>query len=435
MAEGEIKKVLRDSSLWFQEAKKSIPGGVDSPVRAFQSVGGTPFFVKSGHGSKLVDVEGREYIDFVCSYGPLILGHAHPAIVRAIQDQVKHGTSYGAPTPLEVELANLVKMAMPSIDLVRFVNSGTEATMSAVRLARAFTKRKKILKFECCYHGHGDSFLSKAGSGLATLGISASPGVPEEIAALTLNAPYNNVPAVQKIFETEGSDIAAVIVEPIPANTGVLLPRGAFLSGLREITEQYDSLLIFDEVISGFRLAFGGAQEFVGVHPDLTTLGKIIGGGLPVGAYGGRGDVMSMVAPLGPVYQAGTLSGNPLAMRAGIETLRQLQMPNFYKALNEKTLRFVEALQITVKRRNWPVTINHIGSMLTMFFTAKPVVDYESAKTSDTKAYAHFFHEMLKRKIFLAPSQFEAMFVSSAHTIDDLSATADAAEQILEKMF
>lgn len=434
MAEGKIK-LLQNSSFWFREARKSIPGGVNSPVRAFTAVGGEPFFVRNAHGSKLVDVEGREYIDFVGSYGPLILGHAHPAIVRAIQEQVTHGTSYGAPTPLEVELANLVKSAMPSIDLIRFVNSGTEATMSAVRLARAFTKRKKILKFEGCYHGHGDSFLSKAGSGLATLGISASPGVPQEFAALTLNAPYNNIEAVRRIFEAEGKEIAAIIVEPIPANTGVLLPRGAFLSGLREITRQYDALLIFDEVISGFRLALGGAQEFVGVRPDLTTLGKIIGGGLPVGAYGGRADVMSLVAPQGPVYQAGTLSGNPLAMRAGIEMLRQLNMPGFHKTLNDKTQRFVDALQTTVKRRNWPITINHIGSMLTMFFTGKPVFDYESAKTSDPKAYAIFFHGMLKHGVFLAPSQFEAMFVSSAHTIDDLSATADAAEQILEKMF
>lgn len=434
MAEGKVK-ALQSSKFWFTEARKSIPGGVDSPVRAFQSVGGEPFFVKRAHGSRIVDVEDYEYIDFVGSYGPLILGHAHPAIVRAIQEQVTHGTSYGAPTPLEVELANLVKTAMPSIDLVRFVNSGTEATMSAVRLARAFTKRKKILKFEGCYHGHGDSFLSKAGSGLATLGISASPGVPEELAALTLNVPYNNLNAVRKIFETEGKDIAAVIVEPIPANMGVVLPHDAFLSGLREVTREYEALLIFDEVITGFRLALGGAQEFVGVRPDLTTLGKIIGGGLPVGAYGGRSDVMSLVAPLGPVYQAGTLSGNPLAMRAGIEMFRQLRMPGFHKTLDETTHRFVEALRTTVKRRNWPITINHIGSMLTVFFTGKPVVDYASAKTSDTRAYAKFFHEMLRRGIFIAPSQFEAMFLSSAHTIDDLSKTADAAEQILEKMY
>lgn len=432
---GEKMKALQNSSFWFNEARKSIPGGVDSPVRAFKSVGGEPFFVQHGHGSKIVDVEGREYIDYVCSYGPLILGHSHPAIVRAIQDQTTHGTSYGAPTPLEVELANLVKKAMPSIDLVRFVNSGTEATMSAVRLARAFTKRKFILKFEGCYHGHGDGFLSKAGSGMATLGLSASPGVPEEFAGLTLHAPFNNIERVHAVFKEKGKEIAAVIVEPIPANVGVLLPRGAFLSQLREITRQHDTLLIFDEVISGFRLAFGGAQEFVGVRPDLTTLGKIIGGGLPVGAYGGSGEIMSLVAPLGPVYQAGTLSGNPLAMRAGIEMLKQLQMTGFYKALNEKTERFVDALTTTVKRRHWPVTINHIGSMLTLFFTAKPVVDYESALTSDTKAFAGFFHDLLSRGIFIAPSQFEAMFVSSAHSIEDLSKTTDAVEQILEKMF
>lgn len=434
MATGKVKPA-RGSKDWFEEAKKSIPGGVDSPVRAFHSVGGEPFFVQRARGSKLFDVEGREYIDFVGSYGPLILGHAHPAIVRAIQEQVTHGTSYGAPTPLEVELANLVKTAMPSIDLVRFVNSGTEATMSAIRLARAFTQRKMILKFEGCYHGHGDSFLSKAGSGLATLGIAASPGVPEEFAALTLNAPYNDLEAVRKIFEQDGKDIAAIIVEPIPANMGVLLPQGAFLSGLREVTRQYGSLLIFDEVISGFRLAFGGAQEFVGVRPDLTTLGKIIGGGLPVGAYGGRRDVMSLVAPLGPVYQAGTLSGNPLAMRAGIEMLRQLQMPNFYKSLQERSERFVGVLRTTIKRRNFPMQINHIGSLLTVFFTGTPVVDYVSAKTCDTKAYAQFFHRMLRRGIFIAPSQFEAMFISSAHTIDDLDRTANAAEEILDKMY
>jgi glutamate-1-semialdehyde 2,1-aminomutase len=419
----------------FEVAKRYLPGGVDSPVRSFASVGGEPFFVARAEGSKMYDEAGREYIDYVCSYGPLILGHAPPAIVQAIRDQAGNGTSFGAPTALEVELAKEITAAMPSVEMIRFVNSGTEATMSAVRLARAFTKRKKIIKCEGCYHGHGDGFLSQAGSGLATLGISSSPGVPDEFAGLTINVPFNNIEALRAAFEQHSDDVAAVILEPVPANMGVVLPHEGYLQSVRGLTREHGALLIFDEVITGFRLAYGGAQEHFGVQPDLTCLGKIIGGGLPVGAYGGRRDIMQMIAPSGPVYQAGTLSGNPLAMRAGLEMLKQLRQPGIYKQLEEATAYLATELQQSIQQHNWPLCVNQVGSMLTTFFTSSPVVDYATAKTSDTGKYARYFHRLLEQGVFLAPSQFEAMFISTAHSWTDLEKTLTAQLTVLRDTF
>ncbi|MBI3949260.1 MAG: glutamate-1-semialdehyde 2,1-aminomutase [Acidobacteria bacterium] len=416
----------KTSHEFFEAAKQLLPGGVDSPVRSFASVGGEPFFVVRGHGAKIYDVDGREYIDYVCSYGPLILGHAPPSIVNALKEQAEHGTSYGAPTPLEVELAKLITEAMPSIEMVRFVNSGTEAAMSAIRLARGFTDRKKIVKCEGCYHGHGDSFLSKAGSGLATLGISASPGVPDEFAGLTLNVPYNDLDALERTLEAHAGEVAAFILEPVAANMGVVLPRDGYLQGVRELTRKHDVLLIFDEVITGFRLTYGGAQAVYSVSADLTILGKIIGGGLPVGAYGGRRDIMQMIAPVGPVYQAGTLSGNPLAMRAGIEMLHALQEPGFYAELEERAATLTEGFRQSARQQGWSIQVNHIGSMLTSFFTTTLVVDYQTAKSSNVQKYAQYFHRLLDQGIFIAPAQFEAMFVSSAHSNQDVEATLQA---------
>ena len=404
-------------------------GGVNSPVRAFKSVGGDPPIIERGLGAHLWDVDGREYIDFIGSWGALILGHAHPAIVAAIQDQAALGASYGITTELEVELAERVKRAIPSVEKLRFVSSGTEATMSAIRLARAFTKRDLILKFEGGYHGHADSFLSEAGSGLATLGIASSPGVPEALAALTLNAPYNDLASVEKLFASNKREIAAVIVEPVPANMGVVLPAPGFLNGLREITNRTGSLLIFDEVITGFRLCYGGAQTLQGVTPDLTTLGKIIGGGLPVAAYGGPAEIMAQVAPLGSVYQAGTLSGNPLAMRAGIEVLKLLETANFYSKLNARAERFVAQLHHAVREFSIPAQVNSTGSLATLFFVPQTVGNYADAKKSDTRRYAAFFRAMFERGILLAPSQFEALFLSAAHTETDLERTLGAVRE------
>jgi glutamate-1-semialdehyde 2,1-aminomutase len=420
---------------FFEEAKQVLPGGVNSPVRSFASVGGEPFFVARGEGSKIYDVDGREYIDYVCSYGPLILGHAHPAIVQAIRDQAEKGTSYGAPTALEVELAREITAAMPSVEMVRFVNSGTEATMSAVRLARAFTGRKKIIKCEGCYHGHGDGFLSQAGSGLATLGLSSSPGVPDEFAGLTINIPFNNIEALKTALEQHKADVAAVILEPVPANMGVVLPCEGYLASMRELTRAHDALLIFDEVITGFRLAYGGAQEYFGIQADLTCLGKIIGGGLPVGAYGGRKEIMQLVAPSGPVYQAGTLSGNPLAMRAGLEMLKQLKQPGVYKRLEDMTAHLAGKLRQSIQQHNWPLCVNQIGSLLTTFFTSAPVVDYVTAKLADTRKYAQYFHRLLDQGVFLAPSQFEAMFISTAHSSIDIEKTVAAQLTTLRDVF
>jgi glutamate-1-semialdehyde 2,1-aminomutase len=416
----------------FERGKKILPGGVDSPVRAFRAVGGTPLVIERAEGARLYDVDGREYIDYVCSWGALILGHAHPDVVRAVGEQAKRGTSYGMTSPLEIELGEQIAKALPSIERIRFVSSGTEATMSAIRLARGFTKRDLILKFEGGYHGHSDSFLVEAGSGLATLGISSSPGVPDALAKLTLNAPYNDADAVEKIFKQHAGKIAAVIVEPVAANMGVVAPARGFLERLRELTKRDGALLILDEVITGFRSAFGGAQIPYKVHPDLTTMGKIIGGGLPVAAYGGRAEIMGMVAPLGPVYQAGTLSGNPLAMRAGLATLPKLAAPGFYEELNRKAARLTEGLRAALEDNGVAGSVNAVGSLMTLFFASEPVKDYGGAKKSDTGVYAAFFREMLERGVFIAPSQFEALFVSAAHSDADIEKTIETARESLK---
>jgi len=412
-------------------AEKILVGGVNSPVRAFRAVGSEPLIIDHASGSRLYDADGREYIDYVCSWGALILGHAHLDVVEAIADQARRGTSYGMTSPLEIELAERIAHAIPSIERLRFVSSGTEATMSAIRAARAFTKRDLILKFEGGYHGHSDSFLVEAGSGLATLGISSSPGVPQALAVLTLNAPYNDAAAVERAFAAHAGKIAAVIVEPVAANMGVVPPTPGFLESLRSITERDGALLIFDEVISGFRLGYGGAQKVYDVRPDITTLGKIIGGGLPVAAYGGRRDIMDQIAPLGPVYQAGTLSGNPLAMRAGIATLALLEDPVFYKPLAAHADRLANGFREALGDSGVPGQVNAVGSLITLFFAAEPVRNYAEAKRSDTARFAAFFRQMLARGVFLPPSQFEALFVSAAHSEEDISRTLAAARESL----
>jgi glutamate-1-semialdehyde 2,1-aminomutase len=422
---------VSNSSDLFSRAQKILVGGVNSPVRAFRAVGGTPLIIERGAGSRLWAVDGREFIDYVCSWGALILGHAHPDVVRAVAEQAARGTSYGMTSPLEIELGERIAGAVSSIERIRFVSSGTEATMSAVRVARAFTGRDLILKFEGGYHGHADSFLVEAGSGLATLGISSSPGVPQALAQLTLNAPFGDIAAVERIFSQHKGKIAAVIVEPVAANMGVVSPAPEFLEALRRTTEADQALLIFDEVITGFRLAYGGAEISFGIRPDITVLGKIIGGGLPVAAYGGRRELMETVAPLGSVYQAGTLSGNPLAMRAGLATLPLLEVPGFYPALNAKAARLAAGLRAALAASGVPGEINISGSLLTMFFISSPVRDYAGAKRSDTARFAAFFREMLARGILLPPSQFEALFVSAAHTNDDIDRTIDAASASL----
>jgi glutamate-1-semialdehyde 2,1-aminomutase len=419
------------SSDVFARAEKILIGGVNSPVRAFRAVGGTPLIIDRAAGSRLWDADGREYLDFVCSWGALILGHAHPDVVAAIADQASRGTSYGMTSPLEIELGERISRAVPSIERIRFVSSGTEATMSAVRVARGFTKRDLILKFEGGYHGHADSFLVEAGSGLATLGISSSPGVPEALARLTLNAPYNDVAAVEKIFAQHSGKIAAVIVEPVAANMGVVPPAPDFLESLRRITQRDGALLLFDEVITGFRLTYGGAQDVFKVQPDITVLGKIIGGGLPVAAYGGRRAIMDMIAPLGPVYQAGTLSGNPLAMRAGLATLPKLESPGFYAALDKQAARLAAGLRSALDESGVPGQINRSGSLLTLFFRSTPVGDYAGAKQSDSARFAAFFREMLAQGILLPPSQFEALFVSASHTDGDIDRAIAAARASL----
>ena len=423
------------STAIFHRAQELLPGGVNSPVRAFRSVGGTPLIAERGSGAHIFDADGNEYIDYIGSWGALILGHAQPAVVRAIADQAARGTSFGMTTELEVELAGIIVRAMPAIETLRFVSSGTEAAMSAVRLARAATGRNYIVKFNGCYHGHADSFLSEAGSGLATLGIPASPGVPQAIAELTINVPYNNTAAVEEAFARHRGHIAAAIVEPVAANMGVVPPEGSFLPDLREITRREGALLLIDEVITGFRVAHGGAQSLFKIQPDLTLLGKIIGGGLPVAAYGGRRDLMKLVAPAGSVYQAGTLSGNPLAMRAGIETLRQLEEPGFYEELDRKSARLVEGLQQIVREGKYPVQLSAFGSLLTLFFAAEPVRDFESAKRADAGKFAAYFWEMLNRWVLLAPSQFEAAFVSAAHTAEDIDRTIAACRESLAAVF
>jgi glutamate-1-semialdehyde 2,1-aminomutase len=416
----------------FERGEKVLVGGVNSPVRAFRSVGGEPLIVERGSGQYLYDADGNKLLDYVCSWGAMLLGHANPAVTEAIADQAQRGTSYGVTTELEGELAGLISSAIPSIEKIRFVSSGTEATMSAVRLARGVTKRDFILKFEGCYHGHADSFLSQAGSGLATLGIAECPGVPQALASLTLNVPYNDLGAVEEVFSQHKGQIAAVIVEPIAANMGVVPPAAGFLTGLREITKRNGALLIVDEVITGFRLHYGAAQQLAGVGADLTTLGKIIGGGLPVAAYGGTAELMNHVAPLGPVYQAGTLAGNPLAMRAGIATLKQLTAAGLYERITRRAQQLVTGLEKALREAALACQVNSTGSLATLFFAPEPVRNYSDAKRSDTKRYARFFREMLDRGIFLAPSQFEAAFVSAAHTEEEISRTIAAAKASLQ---
>ena len=414
-----------------QRAQQVLVGGVNSPVRAFKAVGGEPLMIERAQGAYLFDADGQEYLDYVGSWGPMIVGHAHPAVVEAIRDQAGRGASFGTSNPPEVELGEMIAAAMPSIEMIRFVCSGTEATMSAARLARAHTGRNLIVKFDGCYHGHGDSFLSQAGSGLATLGISASPGVPEEVARQTISLPYNGLAEVRQVFADYGPEIAAVIVEPLAANMGVVPPAPAFLPLLQELTTKHGALLILDEVISGFRLAYGGAQAVYGVQPDLTTLGKIIGGGLPVGAYGGRREIMQMVAPLGPVYQAGTLAGSPMAMRAGIATIQQLQVPGVYAELSKKAARLAEGIRQALAESGVQGTVNVAGSLLTLFFTPGAVASYDDAKKSDTKRFGQFFRQMLGRGIFLPPSQFEAWFLSTAHSEADIDRTIVACRESL----
>jgi len=425
---------MTQSEELFARAQRLIPGGVNSPVRAFKAVGGTPLFIRKAEGARVWDADGRGFIDYLGSWGPLILGHAHPSVLEAITQAAAKGTSYGAPCAAEVELADRVTRLVPSIQKVRFVSSGTEATMSALRLARAFTGRRKILKFHGCYHGHADALLVAAGSGVATLGIPGSPGVPEGTVADTLVAPYNDLGAVERVIDEHGSDLAAIIVEPVAGNMGCVPPRDGYLQGLRDLATRAGALLVFDEVITGFRLSTGGAQVLYGVKPDLTCLGKIIGGGLPVGAYGGRADIMDQMAPSGPVYQAGTLSGNPLAMAAGIATIDLLQRAGTYKRLDTLAARLHAGLLGAREEADVKVTINRVGSMITLFFTPGPVVDYATAKKSDTALFARFFHGLLARGIYFPPAQFEAAFVSLAHTEGDIDTTVRAAGEIFREL-
>jgi len=419
------------SSELFEEAQRYIPGGVNSPVRAFKAVGGGPLFIDRGRGPHIWDVDGNKFIDYVGSWGPLILGHAHPLVVQAVEKAAERGTSFGATTEAEIELAKMIVNAVPSVEMVRLVSSGTEAVMSAIRLARGYTGRDKIVKFEGGYHGHSDSLLAKAGSGVTTLGIPDSAGVPGTLTADTLVLPYNDIDAARMLFEAIGPEIACVIIEPVAGNMGVVIPKPGYLADLRELTRKYGIVLIFDEVITGFRLSYGGAQELYGVVPDMTTLGKIIGGGLPLGAYGGRREIMEQVAPIGPVYQAGTLSGNPVAVAAGIETLRVLRDRDPYAELEAKTATLGDALASATEQSGIDLQVNQIGSIMTAFFTQEAVDDYATAKTSDTQRYAAFFRGMLEQGIYLAPSQFEAAFVSTAHTDEDISRTIEAARNAL----
>jgi glutamate-1-semialdehyde 2,1-aminomutase len=418
----------------YRRALGMMPGGVNSPVRAFKAIGIPPTFAEHAKGSKIWDVDGNEYIDYVGSWGPMILGHAHPKISAALKKVVAKGTSFGAPTPLEIELTIKVKKAFPSMELVRTVSSGTEAVMSAIRLARGYTGRDKILKFEGCYHGHGDSLLVKAGSGAMTFGIPDSLGVPEDLAKHTLTVSYNDLDGVKSVVRQYPKQIACIIVEPIAGNMGVVLPERGFLEGLRKICDEEGIILLFDEVITGFRVAYGGAQELYGIKADLTCLGKIIGGGLPVGAYGGKEKIMEMVAPVGGVYQAGTLSGNPLAMTAGVETLELLKSKKIYQDLEKKTSYLTENISISAEEKGIPLFINQTKGMLTLFFTNGPVRDYRSAKMSDTNRFAKFFVEMMEEGIYLPPSQFEAWFISLAHTQKDLDRTIEACDNVFNKI-
>jgi glutamate-1-semialdehyde 2,1-aminomutase len=425
----------KSSKSLFRKASEYIPGGVNSPVRAFGSVDSTPIFIERASGSRIYDVEGREYVDYVSSWGPMILGHSHPEVIRAIQKAAEKGTSYGAPTELETEMAKLIVDAFPSIDMVRMVSSGTEAVMTAIRLARGYTGREKIIKFEGCYHGHADSLLVKAGSGVATLGIPGSPGVPRRLAELTITLPYNDIDAAISAVDLHKDDLACIIVEPVAGNMGVVLPRKGFLETLRDITRRHKILLIFDEVITGFRSTYGGFQNIAGIEPDITCLGKIIGGGLPVGAFGGKKTIMEELAPSGPVYQAGTLSGNPLAISAGLATLNILRKSaQTYSRMDRRTSILCEELQKLFVHKKIPVRINRWGSMFTLFFTKEDVFDFKSAAKSDTLLYARYFKRMLANKIYLAPSQFEAAFLSFAHGDEDIEKTLRACEKTLTKL-
>jgi glutamate-1-semialdehyde 2,1-aminomutase len=419
------------SSLLFSRAKKVMPGGVNSPVRAFNAVGGDPLFIKHAKGSRMTDVDDNEFIDYVSSWGPLIFGHAHPEIVAAIARQAEFGTSYGASTELEIQLAEKVVAAVPSIEVVRMVNSGTEAVMSALRLARGITGRDKIVKFEGCYHGHGDSLLVKAGSGLVSLGIPECPGIVSSLAEKTLNLPYNNIDKVLELFEKEGDEIAALIVEPIGGNMGVVPPKPGFLEALREVTQKTDTLLIFDEVITGFRVSLGGAQKLFGVTPDITCMGKIIGGGLPVGAYGGSRQVMDYISPIGAIYQAGTLSGNPLAMAAGNVMFDLLSKDGVYESLEEKSVKLCQGLKQNVEDLSIDAQFTRVGSMFSMFFTSKEIVDFETVKTCDTDFFKRYFSGLLEEGVYIAPSQFEAGFMSAVHTDEEINLTIEASRKAL----
>jgi glutamate-1-semialdehyde 2,1-aminomutase len=418
----------------FQKALRVIPGGVNSPVRAFRAVGGNPLFIEKAKGSKIYDVDGNSYIDYVLSWGPMILGHAHPAVVKALKNAVMKGTSFGAPTALEIELAELVLKVYPSMDKVRMVNSGTEATMSAIRAARGFTGRDKIIKFEGCYHGHADGLLVKAGSGAATFGLPDSPGVPKSYARNTLTLPYNDITALKNMIEKEWRSIACVIIEPVVGNIGCVLPKKGFLETLRKLTKKHGIVLIFDEVMTGFRVSFGGAQAYYGIKPDMTCLGKVIGGGLPVGAYGGKKEIMSMISPEGPVYQAGTLSGNPLAMTAGIETIKELLKQGTYSQIEKRSEMLEKGLIDAAKRAGVKTRFYRAGSMFCTYFTDRDVVDYKTAKTADTEKFSKFFSQMLDKGVNLAPSQFEAGFMSLAHTEKDIELTVKAAFEALKKI-
>jgi glutamate-1-semialdehyde 2,1-aminomutase len=426
--------VVSRSKQYFERAEKVIPGGVNSPVRACKSVGATPIFMKRADGAHLFDVDGNRYIDYVGSWGPLILGHRHPRVLEAIEQSLQSGISFGAPTKVEVELAELICQLMPSIEMVRMVNSGTEATMSAVRLARAFTKRKLLIKFDGCYHGHADSFLVQAGSGAATLGISSSAGTPEEISKLSISVPYNDLDALKKVFDKHSDDVAAVIVEPIVGNSGLILPEDNYLSDLREICTKNGALLIFDEVMTGFRVALGGAQEKYKVKPDLTCLGKIIGAGLPVGAYGGRRDIMEMVAPLGSMYQAGTLSGNPLAMSAGLAQLRTLQSSNVYEGLERKTNQLADGLKEVAKKCSKPMQVVSTTGMLCVFFAADTVKNFAAAQKCDTDTFSKVWKGLIERDVYWPPSQFESAFISAVHSKADIDATITAFEECTKNL-